>query len=283
MSGKNEGEEYFIINIGTEESYSLNNKLNLQNIRKLRWSSDDRNTLFYVFEDKLFRVDLDASENILEVADKIAGYDLSGSNIYYLSKENGIIYRKNISGRGDSEQITTEVIRAQMGNDLELIVYDKDRIVVIAQDKKLYLYNHGEIETKISELATGVLGVHFSNDGKKLAFWNNNEISVYFVRKWETQPSREEGQKIDIVRFSQPIENVSWFRDYEHLIFTAGNQVKIVELDNRSLKNISDLVSINSNKIKATYNLREDNLFFIDKASEIDKLYSISLTEETEE
>ncbi|HBI17213.1 MAG TPA: hypothetical protein DDY52_03660 [Candidatus Moranbacteria bacterium] len=280
---KNEGEEYFIINIGTEESYSLNNKLNLQNIRKLRWSSDDRNTLFYVFEDKLFRVDLDASENILEVADKIAGYDLSGSNIYYLSKENGIIYRKNISGRGDSEQITTEVIRAQMGNDLELIVYDKDRIVVIAQDKKLYLYNHGEIETKISELATGVLGVHFSNDGKKLAFWNNNEISVYFVRKWETQPSREEGQKIDIVRFSQPIENVSWFRDYEHLIFTAGNQVKIVELDNRSLKNISDLVSINSNKIKATYNLREDNLFFIDKASEIDKLYSISLTEETEE
>ncbi|KKP67066.1 MAG: hypothetical protein UR66_C0023G0001, partial [Candidatus Moranbacteria bacterium GW2011_GWE1_35_17] len=73
------------------------------------------------------------------------------------------------------------------------------------------------------------------------------------------------------------------FRDYEHLIFTAGNQVKIVELDNRSLKNISDLVSINSTKVKATYNLREDNLFFIDNASEIDKLYSISLTEETEE
>lgn len=280
---KNGTEEYFIINIGSEESYNLNNKINLQNIRKLRWSSDDKNTLFYVFGDKLFRVDLDAPENILEVADKIAGYDLSGSNIYYLSKENGIIYRENISGRGQAEQITTEVVKAEAGNDLELIVYDEDRIVVIAQDKKLYLYNHGETETKISELGSGVLGVHFSNDGKKLAFWNNNEISVYFVRKWETQPSREEGQKIDMVRFSQPIGNVSWFRDYEHLIFTSGNQVKIAELDNRSLKNINDLISFNSDKAKATYNLREDNIFFIDKLENNKGLYSISLTEETEE
>lgn len=275
--------EYFIVNIGSEESYSLNKKINLQNIRKLRWSSDDRNTLFYVNENKLFRVDLDMPENILEVADKIAGYDLSGSNIYYLSSENGIIYQKNISGRSQSEQITTDVIRAEMGNDLELIVYDKDRIVIISQDKKLYLYNKGEMETKISELGGGVLGIHFSNDGKKLAFWNNNEISVYFVRKWETQPSREEGQKIDMVRFSQAVDNVSWFRDYEHLIFTAGSRVKIVELDNRSLKNINDLISLNSDKVKATYNLREDNLFFIDKLNNVNGFYSISLTEEIEE
>ena len=280
---KNGSKEYYIINIGNEETFSLNNKIDRQNIRKARWSSSDRNTLFYIAEDKLFRVSLDNPNDILEVADKIAGYDLSGSEIYYFSKENGIIYRKNISGRGDAQQITTGVINAQKGDEFELIVYDEDRIAVISQDKKLYLYNQGETETSTREIGSGILGVHFSNDGKKIAFWNNNEIAVYFVRKWETQPSREEGQKIDIVRFSNPIDNVSWFRDYEHLIFTSGNQVKIVELDNRSLRNINDLVSFDSDKTKANYNLREDNLFFIDRSGDTSGLYSISLTEETEE
>lgn len=280
---KEGNKEYFIINIGNEETFSLNSKIERQNIRKIRWSSSDRNTLFYIAEDKLFRVDLDNPKEILEVADKIAGYDLSGSEIYYFSKENGIVYRKNISGKGESQQITTETVSAEEGSDFELIVYDEDRIAIIAQDKKLYLYNRGETETGIEEIGRGILGVHFSNDGKKIAFWSNNEIAVYFVRKWETQPSREEGQKIDIVRFAQPIDNVSWFRDYEHLIFTSGNQVKIVELDNRSSKNINDLISFNSDKSKVTYNLREDNLFFIDKINDKNGLYSISLTEENEE
>lgn len=272
--------EYFIINLGNEESYGLNDKIKQENIRKLRWSSEDRNTLFYIFENKLFKVDLDAPENILEVADNIGGYDLSGSDLYYFSKETGIIYKKNISGRGQPEQITTQEINAQVGDNLELIVYDKDRIVIISQDKKLYLYNHGERETSIKEIGSGILGVHFSNDGKKLAFWNNNEISVYFVRKWETQPSREEGQKIDIVRFSQPISNVTWLKDYEHLIFTAGNQIKIAELDNRSFKNINDLIVFDCDKPKVNYTHKEDNIFFIDKLNNVNILNSISLIEE---
>jgi len=275
--------EYFVINIGNEESFSLKEKIKKDNIKKLRWSSDERNTLFYMEDKKLFRLDLDNLKNEVEVADNILGYDLSGPNIYYLSADNHIIYRKNISGKGESVQATTESIGAAGGDNFELIVYDEDRIAVISQDKKLYLYNHGEVESGVKEIGQGVIGMHFSNDGKKLAFWTNNEISVYFVRKWETQPSREEGKKIDIVRFSQSIENVSWFRDYEHLIFSAGNQIKIVELDNRSIKNINDLVNLNVDDFKATYNTREDNLFFIDKNDEINKLYSISLAEENEE
>lgn len=275
--------EYFIISIGDEEVFNLNEKLKTENIRKLRWSSGDRNTLFYIQDEKLFRLDLDNLESSLEVANNLASYDLSGSNIYYFSKENGIIYQKNISGRGEATQITTQSITAKSGDDFELIAYDEDRIAVIDQDKKLYLYNQGEIESGIKELATDVLGVHFSNDGKKIALWSNNEIAVYFVRKWETQPARAEGQKIDIVRFSQPISNVGWFKDYEHLIFSTGNQIKIVELDNRSLKNINNLVTLKDNVTKANYNVREDNLFYIDKAIEAGGLCSISLTEENKD
>ena len=275
--------EYFVINIGNEESFSLNKKLQKDDIRKLRWSTDDRNTLFYLENGKLFRLDLDNMNNEVEAAENIVGYDLSGSNIYYLSNENGIIYRKNISGRGDAEQMISKSIAATGGDNFELIVYDKDRIAVISQDEKLYLYNDGEESQGVVELGSGVKGVHFSNDGKKLAFWNNNEIAVYFLRKWETQPSREEGQKIDIVRFSQPIKNVSWLKDYEHLIFSSGNQIKLVELDNRSMRNINDLVNLDLDNFRATYTTRDDNLFFVNNKDNVNKLFSISLTEENGE
>ena len=275
--------EYFVINIGTEESYSLNGKINKEEIQKVRWSSDDRNTLFYIKEGSLFRSDLENTVNEVEVVKNIVGYDLSGSDIFYLSEDNHIIYKKNISGRSEAVQITTESINAVGGENFELIVYDENRIAVISQDKKLYLYNQGEESKGVKEVAQGVNGMHFSNDGKKLAFWTNNEIAVYFVRKWETQPGRKEGQKVDVVRFAQTIENVSWFDDYEHLIFSVGKEVKMAELDNRSMKNIKDLVGLDGEGFKATYNHREDNLFFIDNKNENKKLYSISLTEEAEE
>ena len=57
----------------------------------------------------------------------------------------------------------------------------------------------------------------------------------------------------------------------------------MAELDNRSMKNIKDLVGLDGEGFKATYNYREDNLFFIDNKNENKKLYSISLTEEDEE
>lgn len=275
--------QYYVINIGNEEIFNLNEKIKKDNIRKVRWSSDDRNTLFYTLDNNLYRLDLENQDNEVLAAENIFGYDLSGPNIYYLSADNKIIYRKNISGRGDIEQITTESIEAGGGDNFEMIIYDEDRIAVISQDKKLYLYNNGEDSEGVKEIGREIEGIHFSNDGKKLVFWNNNEVMVYFTRKWETQPSREEGQKLDIVRFSQPIKNVSWFKDYEHIIFSSGNQIKIVELDNRSIKNINDLVGLNLDEFKATYNQREDNLFFINKKEENKKLYSISLTEEDEE
>ncbi|MEF3691547.1 MAG: WD40 repeat domain-containing protein [Candidatus Moraniibacteriota bacterium] len=274
--------EYFVINIGTEEFYSLNKKIDKDDIKKARWSSDDRNTLFYMKEDVLFRSDLENTANEVEVAKNIVGYDLAGSNIYYLSGDNHIIYKKNISGRSEAIQVTTESINATGGDNFELIVYDENRIALVSQDKNLYLYNQGEESKGVKEIAQGVNGIHFSNDGKKLAFWTNNEIAVYFVRKWETQPGRKEGQKIDVVRFSQAIENVNWFDDYEHLIFSVGNQIKITELDNRSMKNIENLVDLVGEGTKATYSHREENLFFIDSKNENKKLYSISLTEEDE-
>jgi len=275
---------YMIVNLGTQETFNLNEFLGEQDLRQVRWSSKERNTIFYISQTNLYKVNLrKASEKIL-VAENIAGYDLSGSDLYYFSKQNKIIYKKSIRGEGDSEQITSRAISAEFGDKFRIIVYDEERITVISQNGDLFLYNDSDEGKGITELGENILGLHFSNDGKKLVFWSKNEIFVYFTRKWETQPIRKQGDLISVARFYQKIENVEWFRDYEHIIFTVGRSIKIVELDRRSLRNIYDVIKIKNEHSKVVYTTKNDNLFFTDnseKNNDKQELNSISLTEET--
>jgi predicted DNA-binding antitoxin AbrB/MazE fold protein len=283
---KNGKNEYFIVDIGTEEVSNLNNLIKKDNIRNVRWSSGEKNTIFYIYEDGLYKLKLSEGEKEILVVKNIAGYDISADGIYYFSKENGLIYEKNNKGSNEGKQISFASVDIAAGDDFKLIAYDEDRIGIISQNKDFYLFNKSEDSgdsKEVKKIKEGINGLHFSNDGKKVTFWNDNEIFVYFVRKWETQPNREEGQVINIVHFSEKIENVGWFRDYEHIIFNVGNTVKIAELDHRSLRNIHDLFDLNNKNSKITYTVREDNVFFIDaeKNSE-NSLYSISLSEENE-
>jgi dipeptidyl aminopeptidase/acylaminoacyl peptidase len=285
---KNGKQEYFIVDIGNEEVINLNNILRKDNIRQVRWSAEEKNTVFYIFEKKLYKIDLDKKnrEEVL-IAENIAGYDVSGDDIYYFNADSGLVYEKNSKGEGDVRQVSFFSIDVEIGEDFKLIAYDEDRVAIISQNKDLYLFNNSEEnenEARIEKIKEGVEGIHFSNDGKKIAFWNNHEIFVYFIREWETQPNRSEGDMFNIVHYSSEIDNVGWFRDYEHIMFTVGDSVKIAELDHRSMRNIHDLFQIRYEDTKIRYTPREDNIFFIDfdKSSSNKLLYSISLEDELE-
>ncbi|MDD3498497.1 MAG: hypothetical protein PHH24_03270 [Candidatus Moranbacteria bacterium] len=277
--------EYFIINIGNKEVLNLNETVKRDNIRQVRWSSAERNAVFYIHEDNLYKFDLDNINSEVLVAEDISGYDISPDGIYYFDKDSGLIYEKNNRGTNGGKQISSSPIENKDGDDFRMIVYDKNRIAVITQDKDFYLFNKSDDASgkaeKINKIKDGISGAHFSNDGKKIVFWNKNEIFVYFVRKWDTQPSREEGKMINIVHFSKEISNVSWFRDYEHVIFSVGNSVKIAELDHRSLRNIYDIFEHKKENSKVTYTARDDNIFFVDlNNSGNSGLFSVSLEEE---
>lgn len=276
--------EYYIISIGDEEVFNFNNLIRKDDVRQLRWSSGERNTVFYIHDDNLYKFELDGGTDEILVAENVAGYDISADGIYYFDKNSGLIYEKNSRGTNDSKQISFSTIDASPGDDFRLIAYDKNRIAIISQNMDLYLFNKSEESGNVEnivKLKDGIKGLHFSNDGKKIVFWNDNEAFVYFVRKWETQPSREEGQMFNIVHYSSKIENVGWFRDYEHVIFSVGNTIKIAELDHRSLRSIQDLVGTNNDSSKFTYTTREDSIFFVDSENGADnKLYSFSLEEE---
>ncbi len=273
---------YFIINIGSKESFNLNERLGKQNLEMVRWSSKEKNVVLYIFQENIFKDDLLKKDSNSLIVKNVVGYDLSGQDLFYLSKDNGIIYKKSIKGDSDAEQTTTQSINVKTGNKLRMIAYDEKKIAIIDQEGNLYLYNNsdekGESMNKIGE---DVLGLHFSNDGKKMVFWNKKEILVYFLQKWETQPIRDAGDLINIVRFYQDIQNVEWFRDYEHIIFTVGGSIKMVEIDRRSHRNIYDIIKTKDEHPKVIYTTQKDNLFFTNIAqgeNNKKELHSLSLT-----
>jgi len=242
-------------------------------IRWLRWSSKEKNAIFYMHKNNLLKLDLSTSNKKVLVKN-IFGYDFSGSYFYYLSKQNGIIYRKSVKGNNRTEQISTKTIKVAGGNEFKIIVYDKDRVAIISQNGELYLYNNDDGDRSLEKISTGVLGLHFSDDGKKMVYWNEKEIFVYFLRKWETQPVRRKGEIVDIARFLKNINNVEWFRDYEHIIFTVDNKIMMAEIDRRSHRNIYDIFNTGNPDTKVVYSGINDNLFFINKDN---LFYSISL------
>ena len=95
---------------------------------------------------------------------------------------------------------------------------------------------NGETE----RLAYLVTGFSLSSDGKKLAWWNSNELWVMWLSDTDYQPYHKAEDKDLIVRFSIKIKNAAWFRNSDHIVVDS-NGYKIVEIDKRGGLNIVEI------------------------------------------
>lgn len=264
---------------GTERSYSIvnveNKKLATLQVPTLqehslsnpRWDSTTRNFIFYLRGTTLYRANTEALlEPPVLVKENIRAYDISGSSIYYLNQDNGIIYRVP-ADRTDTTptQITTAAINTADHGTYSIVVYDESRIAIREKTQgKLFIYNKSSpSEIKLKPLAErGIRGVQFSNDGKKLLFFSDNEINVYFTLPWEAQPLREADTILQVARFSNPIKNIQWTKDYEHVLFTGNQSAKIVELDNRDRRNITQIATFASPITQTLSRFENNQVYF---------------------
>ncbi|HLP47856.1 MAG TPA: hypothetical protein VK469_18070, partial [Candidatus Kapabacteria bacterium] len=159
---------------------------------------------------------------------------------------------------------------------------DDDRQAIISQNGELYVHNNGETTGNTLKKVTDVAkSVQFSNDGKKLLYWSDNEIYVLYLRKWDVQPRRDENEIQQIVRFSAPIKNVFWYRDYEHIFFSAQNAVKIIELDSRDHRALEDIFKYSSDEFSSSYDSANGIFYYTDESSGTKKLFYLYIPEQT--
>lgn len=271
--------EYFIIDPAKNNSFSLNKFLKNDDLKEVRWDPQDKNYLFFLSKNSLYRASVAAENDITLIADNVSSFELSKTSVYFSKMPTELVYKSDLEGKTEKNQITYTFPQDVAAPSERLIIYDDSRIAFISENKDLFVYNKGEKGTHFKKLASSVEGIQFSNDGKKLLYWTENEISVYFVRDWNVQPTRSENEIQTITRYAEPIRNIQWFKDYEHVIFSTGPYVKIIELDSRDQRNCMDILKTFSGNPFLTYNHSLENLFFTDTIESKSDLYSIVLPE----
>jgi len=272
--------DYQIINISDGTISNLNQFFEKDTIKNVRWDPQDKDYVFFMENENLYRASIRNKEDLNMISDGILGFDLSKTAIYYLKKPNNLVFKTTLDGKGNHDQIT-KVFPEEGKTIVKFIAYDDGRMTFLDSEKNLYAYNQGDLQTYFKKIGTDIEGSHFSDDGKKLLFWSNNEISVYFVRIWEVEPTRSEDEIQNITRYAEKISNVQWSKDYEHIIFNTGRYVKIIELDPRDHRNCLDLIALNSENPFIRYDSYLEKMFFIDEKSGTRYLNSIIFPEPT--
>ncbi|HEX8973879.1 MAG TPA: PEGA domain-containing protein [Patescibacteria group bacterium] len=255
---------YLIIDVSTKEVSNLKDIAGTSDLSHVRWDPKNQNVLFYISGGNLFRADLGSSSaDIRQVAQNISGYELAAGNLYFFQLPEGMVFQTNLDGTDTPEQITRTAPDMSDPN-YQIIAYDNDRLTLLNPTGDLYVFNHGVKDDYFQQLSNNALGSQFSDDGKKLLYWSDHEVFAYFVRDWDVQPTRSENEIMPVTRFVDPIKNVQWTRDYEHVILTVDNKLKLIELDQRDHRNIMDLISLNSDKASVVNNNSDALIYFTD-------------------
>lgn len=272
---------YFIVDTDTKQAANLQELSDAQNLRNVRWDPSNRNYLYYISENSIYRLNINDPQDKKMIAENSASYDLSGNKIYYFRLDDGVVYGLNPESESEPAKITFSGPEKMNDPEYQITVYDERRISFLNKSGDLYVFNDGEKEVYFRELGEGIRGTQFSDDGKKMLFWNDREISAYYLQDWEVQPLRSENEKREIVRFSEKIDNIHWAKDYEHVLFSVGKKIKVIEIDHRDQKNLTDIVSLDAEKTKVASEFPSNKLYFIDTVENIPYLHSIDFPEET--
>jgi hypothetical protein len=273
---------YIIDRAQTQNSnLNLNTFLEKNNIRYVRWDPKEQGYLFFLEGDALFRANIKNSTDITKIADNVSAYDLSYNAVYFVQKSNNLVFMTSLDGKTEKTQITNNFPDANNPTIARVTVYDESRIAFLDQAKNIFIYNRGEHEEYFRSLGTQAEEMHFSNDGKKLLFYSNNEISVYYTRDWTVQPIRNENELSNITRYSESLKNTQWYKDYEHIIFSVGKYTKIIELDGRDHRNCLDLINTNLDSSFVIHSNGLEKLFFTDQKDGVVILKSITFPEPT--
>ena len=191
-------------------------------------------------------------------------YQKQGNDIYYLDPL-GWLYKTDESLEQKTKINETAVALIPKAK-YELWLFDA--FTFLRQDNTVYLLNHG---SKIFEKFFEPLNeIEISPDGQKMLYFSDSEIWILFLKGKEDEPFKKAGDKIMLVRLSNKITDAVWLNSH-YIIFSAGNKIKVAEIDDRDKINIVSISNLPAKKLvflsadKKLYLLSETTLYSSDK------------------
>ncbi len=151
---------------------------------------------------------------------------------YYLQKPSYIIYRVN-QDDNSQEQLNLSPLPKEQNYQ---IISSQKQVALLSEQNELYLYNPEKRNFEL--ISYGIQGAQFSNDGNKLLFYSNSEISVYYLKSDSSQPQKQSQNKELITRLSHEIKQAIWYQPTNyHILFLTKKGIQITELDDRYPRN----------------------------------------------
>jgi hypothetical protein len=189
---------------------------------------------------KSFSLDLSKATPVLKekatttAPNNVIAYQKNDNEIFYLD-DMGFVFS------GDANFLAKEKLNSQafpIKQETEYKIEVFSDYVFLWEGKTIYLLNaQTESFEKLIEQAEGL---KISPDGQKIAYFSDSEIWILFLREILEQPPKKAGEKTFLARFSEKINDLVWLNP-DYLAFSAGNKIKISEIDNRDKLNIYDI------------------------------------------
>lgn len=155
----------------------------------------------------------------------------------------------------------------------------KDETIKIITNKKTgsaIFYNFDGKLTPNKSFETATSTELISPDKNKKLRVLNNQILIDYINDVKEEPAKTAGEKEIIATSESPILFFDWFKDSEHIIWFADNELTIAERDNRGGKRNVITYYINITP-PIFWDSKESDLYFFENSTEKSVLYKINI------
>lgn len=214
--------KYLIID--TERYYIKPIEISDSNYKSVKWDLNNDNFLYALNTGGIWKIDLFTGSKKIIFDKEVSDFIINNNILYYFYKD--IVYKQKLY-----ENKNPEIIDGIKCQNCHFINYDFSKLILMDKTTQELFILDPELKNKTIKKEAKNISWLSKNT---FLFYNNWEIWIYELDKKEPEL---------ITRIGAGITEALWHPEGRHIIFTSEDKIKIIELDNRELRNMIELFS----------------------------------------
>ena len=215
-------------------------------------------------KEKPVLIEKETPDSLKENIKNIVTYKIINDDIYYLN---------NLGHFFKNQEKISETAFPIKDESYSLDIIEG--FIFLQENEALYKFNFNL--KSFESFSEKIIFYKVSLDRKKLVYFSDYEISLFFLKDDIGPPERKRNENILLIRLSEPIKDVSWLNNH-YLVLINNNTIKISEIDDRDKVNVIDLLKIDNlvqqaNPIKIFSSLIDKKIYLLIQENEQKSLY----------
>ena len=249
-------------------------------MEKVKWHPKDSNEIFWLNQGNFYSIKLDRKTLSPVLATQVLDFAIVNQDVYYVtetlkdtedtkkSKPTFQLVKKSLSTL--EEELIIDVSDLGAEEFCEILAGKKRVALRLGEDQALYILDK---ENKLQKIADKTQKAIWDSLQYKLLYQNDYEIFILRFVDEDFDIELEEPQQELITRYSEKIQDCLWYPDFQHIIFSVKNTIKIIELDGRDKRNVYEMGKVNVDDPKVSCGSKGKVVYFMDKENKIKNIY----------